>query len=192
MARWEPNARERLQTAAIELFEDRGYDRTTVGDIASRAGLTERTFFRYFTDKREVLFSNSEEIEKLIVAAVASAPTTMSPLEVVAAALEAMSPLFEPLRPVARRRQALVSAHAELRERELMKATHLAGEVAARLRERGVESDAAALLAMTGMILFQSAFGRWIQDAERRDLAHFIRDSLAQLRQLTAGRGAQK
>lgn len=108
MARWEPNARERLQAAAFELFEERGYDGTTVGDIAARADLTDRTFFRYFADKREVLFSGSEELEKLIAAAIASAPKTMSPLDVVVAALAASSPAFEARRAIARTRQALI------------------------------------------------------------------------------------
>src|ERR1019366_8775846 len=109
MARWEPNALERLRAAALELFEERGYDRTTVGDIAARA---ERTFFRYFTDKREVLFSGSEELEKLIVSGVASAPKTMAPLEVVVEALAASSPVFEARRTHVRKRQALIAAHA--------------------------------------------------------------------------------
>src|SRR3954447_14841694 len=150
MARWEPNARERLQAAALELFEERGYDRTTVGDIAARAELTERTFFRYFTDKREVLFSGTEEFERLIVSAVASAPSTMSSLDVVVVALEATSPIFEPRRAMARKRQALIAAHAELRERELIKSTKLAEALTASLRERGVTSATAALLALTG------------------------------------------
>ena len=63
MARWEPDARGRLEKAALDVFRERGYAHTTVGDIAERAGLTERTFFRYFTDKREVLFSGSKELE---------------------------------------------------------------------------------------------------------------------------------
>src|ERR1700744_3538513 len=109
MARWEPNALERLRTAAMALFEERGYDRTTVGDIAARADLTERTFFRYFTDKREVLFSGSEEL----------------------AELAASSRVFEALRANARKRQALIAAHGELRERELMKSTKIATTVLA-------------------------------------------------------------
>ena len=76
MGRWEPDARGRLEQAALELFEERGYARTTVGDIASRAGLTERTFFRYFTDKREVLFSGSGAVESLMVESIAAAPAT--------------------------------------------------------------------------------------------------------------------
>src|SRR5450755_2142351 len=111
MARWEPDARGRLQQAAMELYGERGYDQTTVEDIAARAGLTERTFFRYFADKREVLFGGSKDLEKLIVEAIAIAPKTMAPLDVVAAALEATAPLFEHRRAYARKRQALIAAH---------------------------------------------------------------------------------
>jgi AcrR family transcriptional regulator len=189
MARWEPNARERLQAAAFELFEERGYDGTTVGDIAARADLTERTFFRYFTDKREVLFSGSEELEKLIVSAIASAPKTMSPLDVVVAALAASSPAFEARRAIARKRQALIAAHAELRERELIKALKIAATVLTCLRERGVPQATAALLAQTGTTLFQNGFERWIEDPKKRDLAHHLHAALAELRRLTAETG---
>jgi AcrR family transcriptional regulator len=189
MARWEPNARERLQAAAFELFEERGYDRTTVGDIAARADLTERTFFRYFTDKREVMFSGSEELEKLIVSAIASAPKTMSPLDVVVAALAASSPAFEARRAIARKRQALIAAHAELRERELIKALKIAATLVTCLRERGVPQATAALLAQTGTTLFQNAFERWIEDTKKRDLAHHMHAALAELRRLTAETG---
>ena len=193
MARWEPNARERLQLAAGELFEERGYDHTTVGDIATRAGLTERTFFRYFADKREVLFSGAEEFEQRIFAAIAAAPKSLPPLEVVMAALVAASPMFDSLRAMARKRQALIAAHAELQERELIKSTRLAGTLTASLRERGVVHATAALSASTGMILFQNAFERWVADvSKQRDLAQHLRDSLADLRLLTARTGAAK
>jgi len=192
MARWEPNALERLRAAALELFEERGYDRTTVGDIAARADLTERTFFRYFTDKREVLFSGSEELEKLIVSAVASAPKTMSPLEIVVAAIAASSPLFEARRTHARKRQALIAAHAELRERELIKFTKLASALVAALRDRGVPQPTAALLAQTGTTLFHNAFERWIDDGQKRDLAHYVQEALTELRLLTAATGTGK
>src|ERR1700759_2749174 len=88
MARWEPNARERLEQAALELFQERGYVQTTVEEIAARAGLTERTFFRYFADKREVLFSGSKELERAIVERIQNAPLEASALDVVVAALE--------------------------------------------------------------------------------------------------------
>src|SRR5262252_2704562 len=88
MARWEPNARGRLEQAAWELFRERGYDRTTVEEIAARAGLTERTFFRYYADKREVLFWGSQDLEKSIVDAIAAAPEGTAPLDAVAGAVE--------------------------------------------------------------------------------------------------------
>src|ERR1700674_604105 len=87
VARWEPNARGRLEQAAMELFQELGYARTTVEGIAARAGLTERTFFRYFTDKREVLFSGSADLERFVVETIGGAPKTMAPLDAVAAAL---------------------------------------------------------------------------------------------------------
>jgi AcrR family transcriptional regulator len=192
MARWEPNARERLQAAAMELFEERGYDGTTVGDIAARADLTERTFFRYFTDKREVLFSGTEDFEKLIVSGVASAPKQMSSLDVVVAALAASSPFFETRRATARKRHAIIASHADLRERESIKSTKLAGTLVLSLRERGVPQATAGLLALTGMTLFQSAYGRWLEDGKKRELAHHLHEALAELRLLTAEPGRAK
>jgi AcrR family transcriptional regulator len=94
MGRWEPNALQRLQQAAMALFLERGYTRTTVGEIAARAKLTERTFFRYFTDKREVLFSGSKDFEKFVVERIASTPKTTPPLDAVLAAFEATTPFF--------------------------------------------------------------------------------------------------
>src|SRR5262252_5343977 len=88
MPRWKPDAQARLMSAALELFDERGYDDTTVAEIAVRAGLTKRTFFRYFSDKREVLFSGSEALQELIVSAVAAAPAAATPLDAVAAGLD--------------------------------------------------------------------------------------------------------
>lgn len=184
MARWEPNARARLQAAAMELFEEHGYDRTTVGDIAARADLTERTFFRHFTDKREVLFSGTEELETLIASEVAAAPKAMSPFEVVVTALTAWSPFLETRRAHAKKRQALIAAHAELRERELMKSTRLGSTLTASLRTRGIPEASTTLLARTGMTLFANAFERWIADSKKRDFAHHMHESVTELRTL--------
>jgi AcrR family transcriptional regulator len=186
MARWKPNARERLEQAAMALFRERGYPRTTVGDIAARAGLTERTFFRYFTDKREVLFSGAPLLEKLIVDAVARAPAETAPLEAVAAALEATAPMFEARRSFARKRRLLIAAHAELGERELIKLASLAAAVADSLRRRGVAEPAASLIAETGITIFKSGFERWADDDEQRDLAQHTRAALRDLKQVTA------
>src|SRR5579872_1808323 len=154
MGRWEPNARARLERAAMELFQELGYARTTVEGIAARAGLTERTFFRYFADKREVLFSGSAHLEKFIVEAIESAPRRMSPLDAVARALEATTPLFEERRGYARKRAAVIAAHAELRERELIKLASLAVAIAASLRKRGVAARTADLAAEAGIAVF--------------------------------------
>lgn len=186
MARWEPDALERLQAAAMELFHERGYDRTTVADIAARAGLTERTFFRYFSDKREVLFSRTKDLETVIVDAIAAAPAGLAPLDAVALGLEATAPGFEPRRAFARRRQALITAHAELHERELIKLATLGAAIAASLHRRGVAPSPAGLVAEAGLAIFKHAFERWLDDARKHDLAHHVRAALAELRSVTA------
>src|SRR5712675_3366411 len=95
MGRWQPDARARLQAAALALYGERGYENTTVAEIAERAGLTKRTFFRYFADKREVLFWGSRALEELFVTEVGAAPEAASPLEAVTAALDAVAASFE-------------------------------------------------------------------------------------------------
>lgn len=182
MARWEPNAHERLQRAAMELFVERGYDRTTVSEIAQRAGLTERTFFRYFVDKRDVLFAGSADLEGVLVAAIASAPADAAPIDVIALSLAASSPIFEERRPFAQRRHALIVTHAELRERELIKLASLGAALATALTARGLEPPLAALVAELGITIFKTAFTAWIADGSPRDLADHIDVTLASLR----------
>src|SRR6187549_887480 len=147
MARWQPDARGRLEKAAMELFQERGYVQTTVEDIAAHAGLTERTFFRYFADKREVLFSGSAELEKSITDRIASAAPDASPLTVVASAVEAAGAELQDRRDLrfVRARYALVSKHAEIQERELIKLASLAQAVTRALHARGVSEPAASL-----------------------------------------------
>jgi AcrR family transcriptional regulator len=187
MARWEPNARGRLEQAAMELFHERGYDRTTVQEIAARAGLTERTFFRHYADKREVLFWGSAALEKLIVGAIAAAPKATPPLDAVTGALEATAPMFEQRRAYARKRRTLIVAHAELRERELIKLESLANAVAASLGKRGVRDPGASLIAEAGIAIFKNAFDRWIADAEQQDLAQHLRRARDELKAVAAG-----
>ena len=189
MGRWEPNARGRLEEAAIELFQELGYARTTVEGIAARAGLTERTFFRYFTDKREVLFSGAPDLETFIVETIGRAPKTMTPLDAVAAALEATAPLFEARRAYARKRRAVIGAHAELRERELIKLASLAAAIAESLRKRGVAVPTAALAAEAGITVFKNAFERWVDDKEQRALSGHVHAALQELKAVTAGAG---
>jgi len=186
MGRWEPNARGRLEEAAMALFHERGYTGTTVEDIAARAGLTERTFFRYFADKREVLFSGSAGLEALIVEAIEAAPASVPPLAAVTAAFDALTPWFESRRGHARKRRAVIAAHAELGERELIKLSTLAAAIAASLRERGLAAPTAGLVAETGIAIFKNAFERWADDAEEQDFAVHVRAAVAELQAATA------
>jgi AcrR family transcriptional regulator len=187
MARWEPDSRRRLAEAAFALYAERGFESTTVAEIAERAGLTERTFFRHFADKREVLFGGAGELEKAVVAAVAGAPTSASPLEAVAAGLEATGDVL-PDSSVARQRQGIIAANTELQERELTKLASLSAALAETLRTRGVGEPAASLTAEVGMAVFRVAFERWIDEGNDRDFPRLVRDSMDELQSLTAPR----
>ncbi len=138
MSRWEPDARGRLEQAAAELFAERGFDQTTVADIAVRAGLTERTFFRHFADKREVLFSGQDAFQDMVVGAVAAAPGTATALEAVAAGLDAAGHALQGRADLAPQRQVIIDAHPDLQERELIKLARVGTAMAAALHERGV------------------------------------------------------
>ena len=186
MSRWEPNARGRLEQAAAELFADRGYDQTTVADIAARAGLTERTFFRHFADKREVLFSGQEQFQDAFVSAVATAPATATPVAAVAAGLDAAGNLLQGRAELVPHRQAIIDTHPDLQERELIKMARLGTAVAAALRDRGVAEPAATLAADTGIAVLQIAFGRWLGDGQARTLPAVMRETLDELTALYA------
>jgi AcrR family transcriptional regulator len=186
MGRWAPGSKGRLEEAAFELFGERGYEGTTVADIAERAGLTKRTFFRYFTDKREVLFSGSEIFEGTVIKGVLDAPAKASPLDAVAAGLDASALVFEQIPDRAGKRQALLDANPELQERERAKLASLSGSVAAALRERGVAEPAAGLAADAGMSVLRVAFERWTTDPHGQDLRKLLRDALAELKSVTA------
>lgn len=188
MARWEPESRSRLEQAALSLYGERGFESTTVAEIAARAGLTERTFFRYFADKREVLFSGAGALQDLLVAAVVSAPDSSAPIDAVAAALAAAGALLQERREFARERQAVIAANTELQERELIKLASLASAIAEALRRRGTTDPAAALTAEAGIAVFRVAFERWVTESDERDLPELIRESLDQLKAVTAGR----
>lgn len=189
MGRWEPNTRERLYAAALELFSERGFDQTTVAEIAQHAGLTERTYFRHFNDKREVLFGGTEMLEEMLAQVIADAPASTGPLDAVAAAAEAIGERMQGMRASVLRRQALVSAHDELRERELIKAARLSAACTQALRKRGVAPGHARLAAEAGMAAFHVAFERWVGDeAGDRKMPDVVRACFAELKQLAAGR----
>jgi len=185
MGRWEPGAGGRLREAALNLYLERGFEQTMVADIAERAGVTARTFFRHFADKREVLFDAAAELEEKSLAALEAAPVTASPLEAVAAALDAVAGIIGHDRDLARTRHAVIMANADLRERELIKLAHLSAALADGLRRRGIAAAEASLAAETGSAVYRVAFQRWV-DADDLDLRDAIDQSFAQLRTLTA------
>ncbi len=193
MTRWQPDSRGRLAEAALALYGERGFEQTTVAEIAKRAGLTERTFFRHFTDKREVLFAGGADLQELLVSTVAAAPrdawvlrrSTRS-IEAVALAIEAAGTLLQGRREFSLRRQQVIAANANLQERELSKLASLASALAGALRERGVEGPAASLAAEVGIAVFRTAFERWHDENAKRDLTRLIRESFDELKTLTA------
>jgi AcrR family transcriptional regulator len=192
MVRWQPGARQRLQAAALELFVSRGFEQTTAAEIAESAGLTERTFFRHFTDKREVLFDGQDLLQQEFLDGLAGVPTGAPLLAKIESALETSAGFFpDERRDYARLRQRVIDAHPALQERELLKMASLATTIAAALREGGGAEPAATLAAETGVTVFKVAFGQWIADGEERSLLdierHLMREVVA-LSQGAAGR----
>jgi AcrR family transcriptional regulator len=174
----------------MELYAQRGFDQTTVAEIAQRAGLTERTFFRHFADKREVLFSGAGEMKELLVGTVAREPRSAAPLDAVAAGLAAVAAVLGERRAFARQRQGIIAANAELRERELIKLGSWAAALADTLHERGVAEPAASVAGEVAMAVFRIAFERWVSKTERRGLADLIGESFDELRELAGDSGA--
>ncbi len=187
MSRWEPNARGRLEQAALDLYRERGFEQTMVTEIAERAGLTERTFFRYFADKREVLFGGQDMLRTIYVNAIEAAPASATPLAAVAAALEAGTPVFQERYKLVRLRQAVIAANPELQEREMLKRAALASAMADALRSRGVTDLTATLAAEVGFIAFKTAYNRWVSEPVEQDLSQLIRASFEQLKSIVAG-----
>jgi AcrR family transcriptional regulator len=182
MGRWEPDAAGRLRVAALELFVEHGYEQTTVADIAARAGVTQRTFFRYFADKREVLFTGTEQLQVDVVAAIAAADPGLAPYDVVVEAMATGTAFLEERREFARHRAAAVASHPSLQERELLKMAALSTAAAGALAERGVPPLAAGLVAETGVALFKVGFERWVGAPDTPSLAQCVRDAAAELR----------
>jgi AcrR family transcriptional regulator len=187
VGRWEPNARGRLELAALTLYGERGFEQTTVAEIAERAGLTERTFFRHFADKREVLFSGAGSLQELLVSTIAGAPESATPMDTVATSIEAAGAALQERREFARKRARIIAATPELQERELIKLASLASAITDTLRRRGVTEPAASLTAEAGIAIFRIAFDRWINETDDQDLPRLIRESLDALKAVTAG-----
>jgi AcrR family transcriptional regulator len=190
MVRWEPGAPERLQKAALELFATRGFEQTTAAEIAQAVGLTERTFFRHFSDKREVLFHGQQAFVQAFLDGLTAAPPEASPIEVIASALRSAAALFpDERRPHSRARQAVIDRNPALQEREQHKLTSLATAAADALRARGVDDLAATLAAESGATVFGIAFTQWLREGEERSLADIAAEVLDELLTL-AGKAA--
>lgn len=188
VGRWQPDSRGRLQEAALTLFTERGFDQTTAAEIAARAGLTERTFFRHFADKREVLFGGSDLLKDRIVSGVEGAPTSDGPLDAVVRGLDAAASMLGDFRrDLSRQRQAVIADNPELRERELAKLADSAAAVADALRERGVGEPQAVIAAETGMTLLRVALQRWAGGQDDRDLATIVQEAVTGLRAVAVG-----
>ncbi|RFA10954.1 TetR family transcriptional regulator [Subtercola boreus] len=186
MGRWEPGAEGRLMQSAMELYVERGFEQTTAAEIAERAGVTERTFFRYFTDKREVLFGGAVELRRVVLEAIVDAPTTAPPLDAVLAGMFAGAALIGVNRGWSRQRAALLAANPSLMERELLKLSALGESAADALRQRGVAPLTARLAGHTGVSVFSIGFDTWVGDDSPGDFPACIRLALAELRELTA------
>ena len=186
MVRWEPGTRERLQAAALELFTERGFEQTTAADIAAAVGVSERTFFRHFPDKREVLFDGQSRLVDAVVDGMRGAPADASALDVVAAGLHAGAELFpDDRRAWARLRHDVIAEHPALLERERHKMAELARTMRAALVAREVGEPAATLAAESGSTVFTVAFAQWIAEGEHGSLAELQAAVLDDLRSLT-------
>lgn len=166
-------ARARLRAAALELYREHGYDETTTAQIAARAGVTERTYFRHFADKREVLFDGEAELRAILVDAIAAAPDGLAPLHLVVRAFTAAVPLIVANRTVARQRAEVIAVTPALQERAHAKTAGLVDALTDALAERGISRPTARLTAQVGMAVFERASRSW-SGSPRHDLADLI------------------
>lgn len=187
MARWEPGAAERLQKVALELFTTHGFEQTTAAEIARAAGLTQRTFFRHFGDKRDVLFHGQEFFVQAFLGGIDAAPPDTPPMELIASALACAASLFtNERRPEAQMRQSVIDKNQALQERERHKLAGVALEVADALRSRGINDPAATLAAESGATVFSIAFALWIRESGQRSLTAVAASVLDELLTLSA------
>jgi AcrR family transcriptional regulator len=189
MPRWEPDGRDRLIRAALDLFAEQGYDSTTVAQIAERAGLTRSTFFRHFPDKRDVLLAGQHTLSRRFEQGIASAPPDAPPLQAVAAGLDAALAAFAERREFSIKMEAVVAANAELQEGVSLKQAGFAGAISDALRQRGVPEMTARLAAEMGVVAFRTAHARWTAPGNRKEIGELGREALDELRAATASLG---
>jgi AcrR family transcriptional regulator len=186
MARWLADSENRLKQAAIDLFGERGFDEVTVSDIAAAAGVTERTFFRYFADKREVLFTNQDEYQAHFLEAL-DASAERAPMSLVETAFRGGAAFFpDERRPLSRGRQRVIDSSPALQERESLKRASLVDALTSALTARGVSPLTASLAAQSGSAAFHAAFVAWLADGETRSFPEILDEALEELRNLHA------
>lgn len=182
MVRWAPGTQQRLQDAALELFATRGYDQTTATDIAQAVGLTERTFFRHFADKREVLFHGQQMLTDAFLAGLDDAPHGAAPIHLAVSALRSSSQFFDDeRRPHSRLRQSVIDANPALQEREALKLVGLGRDLGAALREQGVDDTVADVSAQIAVMAFGIAFAQWIAEGEQRSFETIAMDVIREV-----------
>ncbi|MDI5963444.1 TetR/AcrR family transcriptional regulator [Streptantibioticus silvisoli] len=187
MSRWAPDARERLETAALDLFAQNGYEETTVAQIADRAGLNRATFFRHFADKREVLFGGEDKLAGLFADGIRTAAPDATPTECLRAAFAAAEvAMTSQQRTKAAKRVLVVAANSEAQERGLLKHARIAGSISAALRERGTDELTARLTAEVGMLAFSVAVERWMRSDQDEPFPVHAAAALSDLQARTA------
>jgi AcrR family transcriptional regulator len=187
MSRWAPDAALRLENAALELFAEQGYASTTVPQIAARADLTTRTFFRHFADKREVLFLREREFPAVVATLLADAPPGLTPLQLTMFGFETIAAQqFGRWRESIAARRRIIRSDEGLRERELLKSSMLSGAISRALTERGTNGDEAALIAALGVLVFDASLGDWLDGPADRPLVEVLRATLARMQLLIA------
>ena len=182
MPRWDPDAPARLLQAGMGLYFERGYDDVTVAEIAERAGLTKRTFFRHFADKREIPFAGAAAFAASVVAAMAATAADVPPVEVAVGALAEGSVELARWAEHAAARRDLVASSTDLWERELSKRDALAVAMAGVLRDRGVDPLPATLAAQAAVAAFTAGYDRWVDGGATGDLPSLVRATLTDLR----------
>jgi AcrR family transcriptional regulator len=187
VARWDPGAEERLKRAALELYLERGYDNVTVTHIAERAGLSRRSFFRYFPDKREVLFAGSERLPPALAEAVVTADPGAAPLAAVLDALARVGTQLVEHVDGAPERRAVIDASPELQERERTKTAAITEAIRAALVQRQVNAGTAVLVAQLATVAFQHAFRHWIEAEGQASFGSCLEAVTDELRAALAG-----
>ncbi len=185
MPRNREDARQRLMKAALELFAENGFDHTTAAQIAARAGVTERTFFRAFPDKREVLFVGQNILDTALSEAIAKAPANLPPIETLRRAFASVTQMLEDNRRFSEPRQRIISATPALQEREVAKHAALVRTVAEALQRRGVEKLRADLAAQTGLAVLGHALVSWFADPSVR-LNDYVDRAFVELKKLSS------